>query len=70
MEELFTDNKWKPVKIVKVDVDNQANWPIAQKFQVSSIPAVFVIKNGEIVDNIIGANPKDTYQTKINELLG
>jgi thioredoxin 1 len=53
MEELSDDNADKTVKIVKIDVDNPANGPIAQQFQVSSIPAVFVIKNGEVKENVI-----------------
>ncbi|MGA3353892.1 MAG: thioredoxin [Acidimicrobiales bacterium] len=41
------------VELVKVNVDE--NPIIAQSFQVQSIPAVFAIKNRQIVDRFIGA---------------
>jgi len=64
MEELATDNEGKKVKIVKINVDN--NGDLAQTFQVSSIPAVFVIKGGKPVEAIVGANAKNVYQAKID----
>ncbi len=69
LEELATANEGKAVKIIKVDVDNSENGPLAQSFQVSSIPAVFMIKNGEVVKPIIGVNPQDVYQGEIDALL-
>ena len=68
-EELSTENEGKAVKLIKVNVDSPVNGPLAQSFQVSSIPAVFVIKNGEVVKPIIGVNPKDVYQGEIDALL-
>jgi len=69
MEELQADNQDKSVKICKVDVDNAANQPIAAQFGVSSIPAVFVFKNGKVLQNMVGVQGKWTYQAKIDELL-
>ncbi len=69
MEELAEDNAEKTVKIIKVDVDDASNQPIAAELQVSGIPAVFIFKNWEVVDNVVGANPKDVYQEKIDALL-
>ena len=69
LEELSTANEGKAVKIIKVNVDSPANGPLAQSFQVSSIPAVFMIKNGEVVKPIIGVNPQDVYQWEIDALL-
>ncbi len=69
MDELATENEWKNVKIMKANVDSPENWPIAQSFQVSSIPAVFLLKNGEVVKPIIGVNPKNVYQWEIDTLL-
>jgi thioredoxin-like negative regulator of GroEL len=51
MEELATDNKDKKVQIVKVNVEE--NQELAQTFQISSIPAVFLMKNGSPVDTVI-----------------
>ncbi len=69
MEELATENEGKAVKIIKINVDSPENGTLSQKFQVSSIPAVFLLKNGEVVKPIIGVNPKDIYQGEIDELL-
>ncbi len=44
------------VELAKVDVDQ--NPRIAQSFAVQSIPAVFAISNGQVVDQFIGALPE------------
>lgn len=44
------------LKVVKVNVDE--NPTIAQRFQAFSIPTMVVIKNGRVVDRIVGAMPK------------
>jgi len=44
------------VKITKVDVDT--NQALAQQLGVNSIPALFLYKNGVIVDKMVGAHPK------------
>ena len=40
-------------KICKVDVDEQG--ALAERFEVMSIPTLFVFKNGEIVNHALGA---------------
>ena len=45
------------VELAKVNVDD--NPRVAQSFQVQSIPAVFAISNGQVVDQFIGALPED-----------
>lgn len=45
------------VKIVKLDVDE--NQETASKFGVMSIPTLLVLKNGEVVDQVVGFQPKD-----------
>jgi thioredoxin 1 len=67
MEELAHDNEATGVKVAKINVDN--NPELAGAFQVSSIPVIFFMKDGQPVDTIIGANPKGVYQNKIDELL-
>jgi putative thioredoxin len=44
------------VELAKVNVDD--NPRVAQSFQVQSIPAVFAIANGQVVDSFIGALPE------------
>ena len=67
MEELTTENAGKKVQIVKVNVDEQGE--LAGAFKIQSIPAVFFVKNGQVMQPIIGVNPKWVYQNKIDELL-
>ena len=44
------------IKVGKVNVDEQQE--LAAQFKVMSIPALFVLKNGKIVNQSIGARPK------------
>ena len=43
-------------KICKVNVDEEGT--LAEKFEVMSIPALFVIKDGKVADQSVGARPK------------
>ena len=43
-------------KICKVNVEDQPE--LAEKFEVMNIPALFVVKGGEIVNSALGARPK------------
>lgn len=47
----------------KVSVENERD--IAVKYDVSSIPTILFIKDGEVVDRIIGAVPKDEIEEKV-----
>ncbi len=44
------------LKVVKVNVDD--NQATAQRFQAFSIPTMVVLKDGRVVDRIVGAMPK------------
>ncbi len=44
------------IKVCKVNVDEEPD--LASKYQIVSIPTVFVIKNGEITNQSLGAKPK------------
>jgi len=54
------------VELAKVDVD--ANPEIAQAFQAQSIPAVFAIKDGQIVDTFVGALPEAAVREFVGRL--
>jgi len=58
--------EYKDVKIAKVNVED--NQELSATFQVSSIPIVFFIKDGQVVDKLIGVNPPTVYKEKIAEL--
>jgi putative thioredoxin len=54
------------VELVKVDTDT--NPQIAQAFNVQSIPAVYAIDKGKIVDQFIGAFPESTVRAFVEKL--
>jgi thioredoxin 1 len=51
------------LKVVKVNTDE--NQEIAVKYGIRSIPTLGIFKNGEIVDGVIGAVPKQTIKEKL-----
>jgi len=55
------------LKIVKLDVDN--NNKTAMQFRIMSIPSLLFFKNGEKVDQIVGAFPKQHFVEKIEQVL-
>ncbi|MFN1834541.1 thioredoxin [Balneola sp. MJW-20] len=55
VEELADEYDGK-AKIGKVNVDN--NPQVSVKYGIRSIPALLIFKNGEVVDQIVGAVPK------------
>jgi len=55
------------LKVGKVDVDN--NQRIASQFSIMSIPAVMFFKDGDVVDQIIGAVPKKNLFDRIDKVL-
>ncbi|MHC1716336.1 MAG: thioredoxin [Candidatus Dojkabacteria bacterium] len=64
MEELATEMEGK-AKVAKVNVDEEGN--LAQHFQIMSIPAVFVFKDGEVVETLIGAQSKESYKEALEK---
>ena len=55
------------VIVGKMDVDS--NDEIVGKFGVRNIPTVIFIKDGTVVDKIVGATSKDKFVAKIEALL-
>ncbi|WP_242219850.1 thioredoxin [Bacillus cereus group sp. BfR-BA-01380] len=53
------------VKVVKVDVDE--NQETARKFEVMSIPALFVLKDGQVVDQALGYKPKEALAELVSK---
>lgn len=66
IEEL-TDLYQGKVKVGKLDVDN--NPQVAIKYGVRSIPTVLFLKNGEVVNSVIGAVPKSIFVEKVGMLI-
>ncbi len=55
------------VTLVKIDVDQQDNYPLAVQYQVNSIPQVTFFKNGVQVDQFIGVVPPARVEEIINQ---
>jgi thioredoxin 1 len=53
------------VKIVKVDVDE--NQETAGKFGIMSIPTLLVLKDGEVVDKVVGFQPKEALAERLEK---
>ena len=56
VEELAAEYQGK-IKIGKMDVDSNMATP--QRYRVTGIPTLLVFKNGQVVEQIVGAVPKD-----------
>ncbi len=55
------------IKIGKVNVDDDPE--LAGQFKVMSIPNFVLIKNGQVVDQVIGAVPKAQMLAKLQAVL-
>ncbi|OQP59486.1 thiol reductase thioredoxin [Niastella vici] len=62
VEELAKDYSGK-VNVGKLNVDQNPN--ICGKYNVTSIPTILFIKNGKVVDRVVGVYPKSRLEKKI-----
>ena len=67
VEELATDYEGKAT-IGKMNVDENPNIPTS-RFQVRGIPTLVVLKDGELVDTIVGLAPKEDIKKLIDRHL-
>lgn len=56
-------------EVVLVKVNTDENPGVSQAFQVQSIPAVYAIKDGAVVDGFMGAYPEHMVQQFVDSLL-
>ncbi len=66
IDELAGDFDGK-AKICKVNTDEEQD--VAIKYGIRSIPTILFFKNGQLVDQMIGASSKQVLSDKINSLL-
>ncbi len=66
MEELSEEYGGK-VKFAKLNVDD--NNDSAAKFGIMSIPTIMIFKDGKVMDQIVGAVPKDNVKRIIDKYL-
>ena len=56
------------VIVGKVNIEEDAD-DLVRQFGIRNIPAIFYMKNGEIVDKVIGAAPRATLEEKLKALI-
>ena len=66
LEKLATEYEGK-ARIVKVNVDNDT--ALARQFGVVSIPNMFVFKDGQVVNSLLGYNSANTIKALIDKAL-
>src|SRR5215213_516152 len=54
-------------RITKLNVDE--NPQIASRFQIASIPTMLIFKDGQLIDRLIGAQPKQTIAERLQHAL-
>ena len=63
IDELSQEYEGKAV-VGKVDIDS--NQQYAAQFGVRNIPTIVFLKNGEVVDKVVGAVPKEQLAEKLD----
>jgi thioredoxin 1 len=62
VEELARQYEGK-LKVYKVDVDQEQS--LAMQYGIMSIPTLLLFKNGQVVEQIVGALPKGAIEQRI-----
>lgn len=55
------------VKVVKVDVDAAPR--VSQRYHASSIPMLLFLRDGQLVDTVVGAQPDHVLRRRIEQLV-
>ncbi|HEY7768363.1 thioredoxin [Longimicrobium sp.] len=55
------------VKVAKVDTD--ANLQVSTRFNIRSLPTFLIFRDGKVVDQVIGAVPRQAIENKLAALL-
>lgn len=66
IDQLSTEMEGK-AKIVKIDIDESGD--LAGNYRVMSVPTLMFFKGGKPVDQLVGAVPKATIESKLNSLM-
>ena len=65
VDALATEYQEKGLKVGKLNVDHNPQTSV--RFSVRSIPAVLFFKDGKLVDQVVGAGPRQIYENKVLE---
>ncbi len=66
--ESLADEYAGKVVVGKVNVDD--NQDLAAQFRITTIPQVYIFKNGQVVEKLPGAQPKTAYTAAVEKALG
>ncbi len=55
------------VKIAKVNIDEQQ--ALAAQFRIQSIPTLLIFKEGQVIEQMVGAKPKPALCTSLNNAI-
>lgn len=58
------------VRLVKVNIDDPKNQPLAQQLRIQSIPAVYAFSKGQPIDGFVGALPESQLKKFVEGLTG
>jgi thioredoxin 1 len=64
LDELATEYDGK-VKIAKVNIDDHQN--LAAQFRVTAIPTLLIFKNGQVVEQMVGAKSKRDLKASLDK---
>jgi thioredoxin 1 len=66
LDELATEYDEKVI-IAKVNTDENPQW--ATRYGVTGIPTMLFVRDGQIVDKIVGAHPKPSIRQRLDNML-
>ena len=66
IEELAVEYEGRAI-IAKVNVDDSNG--VAAKYGIRNIPTVLLIKNGNVVEKLVGGMPKSKYKENLDAIL-
>lgn len=68
LEELSHEYEGKAV-IGKINTEDEDNDDIVSDYGIRNLPTILFLKNGKVVDKMVGAQKKSDFEAKINSLL-
>jgi thioredoxin 1 len=66
LEEIANEYEGR-ITIGKIDIDE--NNDLTTQYGIRSVPTILFMKNGQVMDKLVGAAPKATFVNKIEQLL-
>ncbi|TWP27643.1 thioredoxin [Apibacter muscae] len=66
IDELSEEFKGK-LKVVKIDIDANQNTPV--EYGIRNIPTLLFFKDGQLVEKVVGAQPKEALVEKIQNII-